>query len=277
MSPIFLNRLQFKSSALVLFFSVAVSVLLCVSCYVAPEEDIAIDKSDSLALLAILEANRLPWQREAYITGFNDVGRITVLEISGKFLSTIPPEIGDLVELKHLDLSSNSIVSLPPDIEQLTNLNTLIINNNLLEVLPDGLRNVNLTKIDLSNNRITSLPTNINVTHLENLNLASNNIRVLPADFKYLSRLVDFDISKNYLDSLPENINECVALKRLDVSYNNLKDLPGSMTGLPYNYINVGNNKLCFPLGTLTAQENTLMKAWLDANDRDWQDTQYCP
>ncbi|MEH2329353.1 leucine-rich repeat domain-containing protein, partial [Nostoc sp.] len=49
----------------------------------------------------------------------------TQLDLSGKGLTTLPPEIGQLTNLQYLNLNSNQLSSLPPEIVQLTNLQYL--------------------------------------------------------------------------------------------------------------------------------------------------------
>ena len=54
-------------------------------------------------------------------------------------LESLPPEIGQLAELKELSVGGNQLVSLPMEICQLANLTRLSIENNKLRSLPSGL------------------------------------------------------------------------------------------------------------------------------------------
>lgn len=57
--------------------------------------------------------------------------------LSGKKLSTLPPEIGLLTSLETLDLSDNLFVSLPTEITYLKNLKRIDLSRNRLKTLPD--------------------------------------------------------------------------------------------------------------------------------------------
>jgi len=52
------------------------------------------------------------------------------LDLYNNQLSSIPTEIGNLVNLSHLDLDNNQLVSLPTEIGNLVNLSHLDLNNN---------------------------------------------------------------------------------------------------------------------------------------------------
>ena len=47
------------------------------------------------------------------------------LDLAGRNLTELPPEIGQLINLQELDLRSNRLTELPPEIGQLINLQEL--------------------------------------------------------------------------------------------------------------------------------------------------------
>ncbi len=49
----------------------------------------------------------------------------TLLDLSGRNVGELPPEIGQLTNLTWLDLTPTQLTSLPPEIGQLTNLTVL--------------------------------------------------------------------------------------------------------------------------------------------------------
>ena len=71
------------------------------------------------------------------VTTSSDPSGITKLLLSDEDLTgTIPPELGDLLELTHLDLSSNSLTGeIPGELGRLSNLESLQADRQL----PDGL------------------------------------------------------------------------------------------------------------------------------------------
>ena len=77
----------------------------------------------------------------------------TSLDLSGKGLTTLPPEIGQLVKLQSLDLDSNQLTTLPPEIGQLVKLQSLYLMRNQLTTLPPEIgRLSNLRNLKLDGN-----------------------------------------------------------------------------------------------------------------------------
>jgi internalin A len=101
---------------------------------------------------------------------------ITSLYLSGKQLTEIPSEIGQLTNLTWLDLQGNRLTSLSPEICQLTNLKELNLRGNRLTALPPEIGQLtNLTALYLYNNRLTSLPPEIcQLRYLEEIYLDGN-------------------------------------------------------------------------------------------------------
>lgn len=92
------------------------------------------DKTELLATIA--QATREGW---------------TKLNLSGKGLTELPPEFGQLTTLVELNLSANQLTSLPSQIGQLTNLTTLYLSRNRLTTLPSQIGQLaNLIALDLT-------------------------------------------------------------------------------------------------------------------------------
>ncbi|MGF1991008.1 MAG: COR domain-containing protein [Nostoc sp. ZfuVER08] len=109
--------------------------------------------------------------------------KVTELNLSGKGLTTLPGEIGQLTNLQSLDLDGNQLSSLPGEIVQLTNLQSL----------------------DLRRNQLSSLPGEIvQLTNLQSLNLSRNQLSSLPGEIRQLSNLKKLDLRRNPVPIPPE-------------------------------------------------------------------------
>ncbi|MCP4257766.1 MAG: GTP-binding protein [Planctomycetes bacterium] len=74
-------------------------------------------------------------------------------------ITSVPKELGLLINLTTLVLSVNQLTSVPKEFGQLTNLTTLYLNRNQLKSVPKELGQLtNLTTLSLENNQLTSLP-----------------------------------------------------------------------------------------------------------------------
>ena len=63
----------------------------------------------------------------------------TTVYLTGKGISQLPDEIGELANLRQLYLSTNKLTSLPESIGNLTNLHQLWLDGNQLTTLPSSL------------------------------------------------------------------------------------------------------------------------------------------
>ena len=149
---------------------------------------------------------------------------VTELDLSNKNLTTLPPEIGQLVNLQSLDLSSNQLSSLLPEIVQLVNLQSLDLSSNQLSSLsPEIVQLVNLQSLKLHFNQLSSLPGEIvQLVNLQSLYLSGNQLSSLPGEFVQLVNLQSLYLSFNQLSSLPGEFVQLVNLKKLDLRGNPL-------------------------------------------------------
>ncbi|MCI5157437.1 MAG: GTP-binding protein [Candidatus Electrothrix sp. AUS1_2] len=144
--------------------------------------------------------------------------RVTMLDLSEKELTKLPPEISQLDQLQKLDLSYNQLDRLPSELGQLTNLYEINLANNQLTALPEEFRQLKwLTALNLSYNQFSTLPREICLLkHLSLLGLSDNKLTALPPEICQLMNLTWLDISSNRLIALPQEIRH---LTRLDTIY----------------------------------------------------------
>ncbi len=132
----------------------------------------------------------------------------TKIELIGENIKELPPELGELKNLRILILHDNKIKSLPPEIFDLFNLEIL----------------------NLADNNINALPSKIcNLINLKKLNLEANQLKSLPSEIGNLSNLKSLYLSLNHLTDLPQEIGELVNLEELYIRDNKLKILPGTI------------------------------------------------
>lgn len=107
--------------------------------------------------------------------------------------TTVPPEIGDLINLKYIMLCGD-LIAIPPEIGKLTALQILQLFGNELTALPPEIGNlVLLERLTVHNNRLTTLPREIgNLTNLHELNVSRNPLTSLPLEIGYLTKLGRF-------------------------------------------------------------------------------------
>jgi len=170
-----------------------------------------------------------------------EIGFLTNLRFLGlsqNKIKELPHSIGNLVKLEHLEVSSNQLTSLPDSIGELDNLDTLSLHYNDLKSLPDSLCNLlNLRYLYVSLNKLTKLPVGLGrLGNLEKLNLSDNKLESLPNSFSCLVKLDDLDLTSNHLTELPEDFGKLKSLQWLWVSRNRLKKLPDSFRNLETLY-----------------------------------------
>jgi hypothetical protein len=133
------------------------------------------------------------------------LSNLRVLSLSFNQLTTLPPEIGQLSNLQHLYLGQNQLTTLPPEIGQLSNLRVLSLHFNQLTTLPPEIGQLsNLHLLYLSNNQLTNLPLEIGqLSNLKHLSVGSNQLTTLPPEIGQLVSLCYLDLRNNYLNHLP--------------------------------------------------------------------------
>ena len=172
----------------------------------------------------------------------------------------IPPEIGNLTNLRSLELEHNRLTGpIPPGIGNLTNLPDLDLSfNRLTGPIPPEIGNLtNLTGLDLSRNQLTGIPPEIgNLTNLTgNLDLSLNQLTgPIPPEIGNLTNLRKLDLSFNRLTGpIPPEIMGAVGREGwtfLDLRLNRLTGTIPKLGSAVFKYlhVNLSCNKLTGPI-----------------------------
>jgi len=173
--------------------------------------------------------------------------RATKLNLNNNGLTSLPPEIGQLTQLKKLILSFNQLTTLPSEFGKLTQLQELSLHDNQLMALPlEFGKLTQLTALWLQRNWLTALPPEIGkLTQLKGLDLSHNKLILLPPEIGQLTQLKELSLSYNWLMSLTPEIGKLKQLKILWLYNNQLTSFPpefGQLTQLKELWLQ--NNQL---------------------------------
>lgn len=279
-------------------------------------------QKDSIALLAIKNLNpdmtvnwssrirMLKWENigfsnlhmDASGVSFQQNTRVDSVYLNSQKIIKLPPEIGNLTDLKFLMLENNNLISIPESITDLslqkfaTDRN-FIFAENLSEPVLDWLNSSHpnwssgsqksLEKSDstalLAIYCTNTLPWDITQSYktwegvtyddilkgVSRLNLNSKELTILPIFLQFMDKLAELNLSDNDLKTVPKALGNLTFLKTLDLSNNQLVLLPKEITTItPRTKLDVsGNNLQEFYL-----DEEVII--WLDKYDPDWRVTQ---
>ena len=163
----------------------------------------------------------------------------THLDLRHCELEEFPREIFALADtLTMLDLSGNRLRSLPDDLPRLRALRTLFCSNNRFETLPDVLGACPaLDLVGFKANAIERVPADALSPNLRWLILSDNRIQAMPESLGACSRLRKMGLAGNRLTALPAGIARCESLELTRLSANRferLEDaLPDGLLALP--------------------------------------------
>lgn len=180
----------------------------------------------------------------------NRVTEITLQE--NKLTGTIPPEIGNLTDLRNLYLNGNQLDgSIPAEIGNLVNLVNLdLTGNNLTGTIPAAIYDcISLSFLNLSDNELTgSISSDIgNLTNLRVLSLRFNQLDgTIPMEVYGLTKLEIINLSCNQLTgTIPPQIGNLVLLTEFSVPdnkmYGEMPDEIGNLLLIRYLYLHDNN------------------------------------
>jgi len=150
-------------------------------------------------------------------------------------LTAFPMEILTLADsLEVLDLSHNQLSTLPPEITQLTQLKILFASQNCFTALPSVLGLCpKLEMVGFKSNQITEVPAESLPLALRWLILTDNKITALPEVLGERPRLQKLALAGNQLTHLPESFSQLSHLELLRISANQLVTFPTQLLTLP--------------------------------------------
>jgi small GTP-binding protein len=171
----------------------------------------------------------------------------TELDLRDQGLTELPPEIGQLTQLRSLSLRENRLIALSSDVHKLTRLQSIDLRKNRFVDFPlEVCHLTQLRDLDLKFNGLKHLPSQIkDLTQLRNLDLGSNELKGLPLEIGELIQLQSLDLSSNLLTELAHEISRLTKLQSLDLAGNSLTVLPeeiGCLSQMQSLYL--GANKL---------------------------------
>ena len=180
------------------------------------------------------------------------------LELSRNQLTgPIPPQLGNLTNLWYLELSRNQLTGpIPPQLGNLTNLGNLGLSwNQLTGPIPPQLADLsNLDVLGLSDNQLTGpIPIQIsNLSILRMLSLQGNQLTgPIPPQLANLSNLETLQLNDNQLTGpIPIQLSNLCNLSSLDIRRNQLMGpIPPQLSNL-YNlrHLSLGENQLTGPI-----------------------------
>jgi hypothetical protein len=227
--------------------------------------------ADTLAIRILLDANGLTTLGVSEVVKTDSANRVVSLNLSGRKLLKVTPEIGAVSELRTLVLSNNLLDSLPATVWSLSHLFTLDLSDNGFKTLDARVGQLDsLLFLGLRGNELVRLPVELfGLQDLETLLIANNALDTLSENVVDLLFLKYFDLSGNALRSIPYTLAAMDQLDSLDLSANVLTDLPDLITELKSTAkVRLGGNRLCNLSG--------LLEEWATEKDPQYKSTQVC-
>ena len=249
--------------------------------------------TDRLALVALYNAtdgaNWLKsdnWLTDAPLNDWHGVGtditdRVVFLGLVANQLSgTIPPELGNLSNLRILRLENNQLTgAIPPELGRLSNLTHLwLYDNQLSGTIPPELGNLsNLENLYLDTNQLTgAIPPELgNLSNLKDLVLGQNSVSdnqltgAIPPELGDLTNLGQLALGGNRLTgAIPPELGRLSNLTFLRLENNQLTGaIPpelGDLTNL--EVLNLETNQLSGTIPSELGNLSNLTELWLHYN-----------
>ena len=188
---------------------------------------------------------------------------------------TLPPSIGNLVNLLQLNMEYNRLSgSIPNSIGKMTQLTDIKVNDNFLRgpIPPDIVKLKLVEQINFDVNRLTgTIPHNIgNMTSLVGMGLNNNRLTgTIPESVGLLKHVAGIRLHNNLLHGpIPNNLNNCTSILNIAIFNNSLTGtIPanlGELKGLAL--LQLSDNKLTGTIPTTLATLPVLSTLMVDNN-----------
>ena len=186
-----------------------------------------------------------------------DLSQLRVLKIGGILRGGIPAELGQLTNLRILSLTGSQLTgAIPPDLGRLTNLQELFLYSNKLTgtIPPDLSQLTNLTAMSLSSNQLTgAIPSELGqLANLTLLDLASNQLTgTIPPALGQLGNLTRLILFYNQLTGpIPAELGQLGSLTELILYGNQIAGpIPPKLSQLTnLTALNIVKNQLAGPI-----------------------------
>lgn len=147
------------------------------------------------------------------------------LWVSHNCLSSLPPQLNQLVHLKELFLHRNNFDEFPTSLCSLPKLEILWLSCNKIMYIPDEIAQLTaLKRLHLDSNFIKEVTSSLcQLVNLEVLYLNENTIHVLSKDIGNLTNLKRFYLQHNKISELPDGVCQLKSLKMFYLDFNELR------------------------------------------------------
>jgi serine/threonine protein phosphatase PrpC/Leucine-rich repeat (LRR) protein len=163
---------------------------------------------------------------------------IQQINLSRNLIKEVSIEIKELDQLHELDLSYNDIHVLPEIPRSLVQLNLL---NNPIETNISS-KCPNISEIQISESLLNKFPS-FQLKNLEHLVISSSQIQIISIS-SLSQKLKSIDLHSNQIKKVPKELFEISSLQKLDLSNNQISELPSSFSSSNISKLNISGNPL---------------------------------
>jgi hypothetical protein len=174
-------------------------------------------------------------------------GATTVKYVMQKL--TMPPKAtGDWSGIQYADFSDNRLMALPPEILRGSSLQVLYARDNWLRDLPIEAPLTQLITLELGGNGFTAAtPWLVRCPRLKRLGLSQNRLAKFPEGLAKLASLEVLDLSGNNLTEIPaEVLSRLPALRELRVGANQIRQVATQVLQTKLQLLDLSGNALDF-------------------------------